>query len=251
MRLETYAVMGNPIAHSLSPLIHQQFASNVGKTIHYERILVESDFEAQVTLFFEQGGLGLNITAPFKEQAFAMSEIRTSRCQRACSANTLWMEKGLLHADNTDGIGLCRALEKVLTLSGRRVLILGAGGAARGIIPALQDNGVHITLVNRTLERAMLLSIALDDISVIDMQERVGEFDVLINATAGQLDVEALPTTWLAPRPYCYDLTYCKAAKTPFVQWANTHYCIASDGFSMLVEQAREAFTIWHGISPM
>ncbi len=243
-----YAVMGNPIVHSLSPLIHQQFARDVGVCIEYERILVESNFQRHVHLFFQQGGLGLNITAPFKEQAFKMSEIRTARCQRAGAANTLWMKEGMLHADNTDGIGLCRVLGNV---SGARILILGAGGAARGIIPALQDKGACVTLANRTHEHAQRLSLTFENIGVISFDEEVSDFEFVINTTGKNLEFGALPRAWLAQKPYCYDLTYHPEENTPFMHWANSHGCQASDGFSMLVEQAREAFAIWHGVFPL
>lgn len=243
-----YAVMGNPIAHSLSPMIHQQFAREVGVCIKYERILVESHFQKQVRLFFQQGGLGLNITAPFKEQAFEMSEVHTARCQRAGSANTLWMKEGVLYADNTDGIGLCRVLGDV---SGARILILGAGGAARGIIPALQDKDADVTLANRTYQNAQRLSLVFDNICVIPFDEEASDFDFVINTTGRDLQFEALPRAWLAQKPYCYDLTYHQEENTPFMYWAKRHGCEAADGFSMLVEQAREAFAIWHGILPL
>lgn len=243
-----YAVIGNPIAHSLSPWVHQEFARAMGVCIEYDRILAESDFQAQVTYFFEQGGLGMNVTSPFKVLAFQMAKYSTPRCLRAGSANTLWMKEGDLHADNTDGVGLCRVLKNV---SGASVLILGAGGASQGLIPALQDAGARLTITNRTLEKAYVLNKIFKNIRVISFQDIEDAFDIVINATSQDLLFETLPSAWLARRPYCYDLTYYhEERQTSFTRWANAHGCMASDGFSMLVEQAREAFAIWHGVFP-
>lgn len=249
MTLEAYGVVGNPIDHSLSPQIHLAFANSIQKIIRYDRFCVTSDFETQIRLFFEKGGRGLNITAPFKVQAFEMSEVKTPRCQQALSANVLWMENGLLHADNTDGIGLCRALEKQKTLTDARVLILGAGGAVRGIIPALLEKSVTITITNRTLKKAEALCQQFPGTHLLQDASELS-FDILIHAAHHSSTSLTWSSVWLQNRPYCYDLTYSNDGKTPFTTWANVHGCLSSDGFSMLVEQAREAFTMWHKIQP-
>jgi shikimate dehydrogenase len=244
---ERYAVMGAPISHSLSPLIHQKFAEEGGKTIIYDRIQVTSSFENQVHLFFEQGGLGLNVTAPFKEQAFQLATVKSARCQRAFAANTLWKQDGVLYADNTDGVGLCRALKQ---LSGARILILGAGGAARGIIPALQDEKAMVTVTNRSLDRALALRHLFENLEVMPIEALHSSFDFVINATSHGQWFEGLPDICLSKKPYCYDLTYHPSGHTPFTLWAKERGFQASDGFSMLVEQARVAFFVWHGFFP-
>ena len=156
-----FAVIGNPIAHSLSPTIHQLFAKQTGLVFGYEKILVsQGKFELTVSDFFAQGGKGLNITSPFKQRAFAMAQTCTPRCQQAKAANTLWLSKGVLHADTTDGVGLIKDLSRYLTLEGRQVLLLGAGGGARSIIPSLlAANIAELMVVNRTELRAQELQI--------------------------------------------------------------------------------------------
>lgn len=246
-----YAVMGNPIAHSLSPGIHQQFADSVGLTMSYDKLLVEDNFEHQVLHFFKTGGSGLNITSPYKEQAYRLSDVQTPRCMDAKSANTLWMHEGLLHADNTDGIGLYRSLQKRLTLSHARILIIGAGGAARGIIQPLLNLNAEITLVNRTYEKAHELQhLFSDTIAVIDFDDKSCAFDLILNASSFNLDISTLPDVWLKNKPLCYDLAYHHSGVTPFVAWARHHGCEAQDGYDMLVEQAAEAFFVWHGVRP-
>lgn len=247
-----YAVVGNPIAHSLSPQIHAQFAASVGLTICYDTLLVETDFAHHVQQFFKTGGCGLNITAPYKEQAFILSDVQTPRCRQARSANTLWMHDGLLHADNTDGIGLCRSLQKRLILSDAGILIIGAGGAARGIIHPLLDLNAKITLTNRTIEKAReLQNLFLDTIDVIAFNDASHGFDLILNASSFNLDTSTLSDVWLKNKPLCYDLAYHHSGITPFVAWARLHGCEAHDGYDMLVEQAAEAFFIWHGVRPL
>ncbi len=290
-----FAVMGNPIAHSLSPFIHQQFAEQTGIQLSYEKILVpEASFEAQVVEFFSHGGKGLNITLPFKQRAFALATSPTPRAMQAKAANTLWMTGEQLHADNTDGIGLIRDLATQLDLEGKQVLLLGAGGAARGVIGPLLAAGIaQLTVVNRTTEKATNLQADFRQIKCSRFAELEGSFDLIINATSASL-VEAtqplevnirnelrttnpspalrapsprsrgegenegssleekmmLPLAVLKPTTLCYDMAYSKQGSTAFVDWAHGQGVLAMDGLGMLVEQAAEAFFIWHGVRP-
>ncbi|WED43124.1 shikimate dehydrogenase [Legionella cardiaca] len=251
-----FAVMGNPIAHSLSPVIHHRFAEQTGQQLVYEKILVDEGlFETRVSNFFAAGGKGLNVTLPFKQHAFSMAKVRTSRCLQAKAANTLWMQEGLLHADNTDGIGLIRDLVHYLNLEDKRVLLLGAGGAARGVIGPLLESGLtNLTLTNRTVEKAQALQRDFAKIAYCYWEElrEQGYFDLIINATSSSLAKETinLPLEILQPATYCYDMAYNSQSVTPFVNWAHEHGCKSTDGLGMLVEQAAEAFFIWHGVRP-
>lgn len=246
-----YAVMGNPIAHSLSPKFHVLFARQMGIRLTYEKILIDlPHFEQQVEAFFRQGGKGLNITLPCKERAFAMSDKISERGRQAKAVNTLWMEQSLLCADNTDGIGFLRDIQRYVDLPGKRVLILGAGGAARGIIgPLLTVNGLQLSIVNRT---ALKLQPLLNDFPQLttfpfaDLADK--RFDVIINATSAQ--ELPLPSALTTNQPFCYDLTYNLHHPTPFLVWAQAERCTAKDGLGMLVEQGAEAFFIWHGVRP-
>ncbi|KTD22654.1 shikimate 5-dehydrogenase [Legionella lansingensis] len=249
-----FAVMGNPVAHSLSPYIHHRFAEQTGKKLDYEKICVdEASFETKVTDFFAEGGKGLNITLPFKQRAFAMATVNTARCLEAKAANTLWMQGGQLHADNTDGIGLLRDLAHYLDLNNKHVLLLGAGGAARGVIGPLLKAGIaDLTLANRTLAKAQALQQDFEGIQCCSFTDLTQRFDLVINATSASLGEEklALPAAILKPATYCYDLAYRSHGSTSFVRWAKEHGCNATDGLGMLVEQAAEAFFIWHGVKP-
>lgn len=249
-----FAVIGNPIAHSLSPIIHQLFAKQVDIPITYEKIHVEASlFQSQVMTFFAQKGCGLNVTLPFKQKAFAMAQQHTVRCKKAQAANTLWMEENQLCADNTDGIGLIRDLERYISLPDTRILILGGGGAARGIIYPLLENKVKtITLANRTLSKTQELQRVFPEIKCIGLSEIAGQFDVLINATSASLSGEfiVLPGECFASRPFCYDLSYKQNSPTAFVQYTRKLGCDCMDGLGMLVEQAAEAFFIWNKVMP-
>lgn len=256
---ERYAVMGYPVAHSLSPFIHQLFAEQTGRQLSYEKIQIDLPrFEQQVREFFSQGGKGLNITLPCKQRAFTMSVEATVRCTEAQAANTLWMQEEHLHADNTDGVGLLRDMSRYVHLTGKRILLLGAGGAARGILgPLLSMNPLQLTITNRTVEKALELQshfpfvhcCTLAELSLLTEQNT---YDVVINATAASLDGQGvpLPSALMAVRPFCYDLAYAKTESTAFVASAHAHGCVAVDGLGMLVEQAAEAFFIWHGVMP-
>jgi len=247
-----FMVMGAPIAHSLSPMIHAHFSAQTGRDVVYETCLLDkTHFEQQVRDFFAAGGAGLNITSPGKERAFAMADIKTPRCTVARAANTLWMNQaGQLCADNTDGIGLIRDLNhQGIKLVDARILLLGAGGAARGILPALLDeNPSHIVIANRTASRAEALVQALEStkLGFRPLDAVTGLYDLILNATAGMH--VSLPH--ISGKPLCYDLNYDATGMTPFVAWATKAGFKAVDGLGMLVEQAAEAFYVWHGVRP-
>lgn len=249
-----YAVMGDPISHSLSPTIHRLFAEQSNHTLQYKKI--QSDltyFEHQVINFFNQGGKGLNITAPCKQRAYSIADQVTIRCQKAGAANTLWRDEDGLWADNTDGVGLLRDLQRYISLKNKRILLLGAGGAARGIIdPLLQANPLQLVIVNRTFEKARALSCEFSPAISAAFSKLNGVFDVVINATSVSFSDTHLviPLINVASTTFFYDLTYNTSIATPFVRWAQEQGCLAIDGLGMLVEQAAEAFFIWHGILP-
>ena len=249
-----FAVMGNPIAHSLSPTVHRLFAEQTGCVLTYEKMKIDlPDFERQVVRFFHEGGRGLNITQPFKQRAFQLGQDKTARCVTAGAANTLWRnEAGRLQADNTDGVGLLRDLAQYIDLAGKRILLLGAGGAARGILAPLLDAGLEsLTVANRTYETARALCQAFAEPSVLtycDMADLRKPFDLILNATS--VSPMALPPRLIVPTTVCYDLGYQQQGSTPFVAWARAQGGVGIDGLGMLVEQAAEAFSIWHGVMP-
>jgi shikimate dehydrogenase len=251
--LKRFAVIGKPIEHSLSPLIHQHFAKQTHLQLLYEKILGDDLFTRQVLDFFNAKGCGLNITLPFKQKAFALATHKTKRCIAAGAANTLWMEHNQLHADNTDGVGLIRDLSRFMVLREKKILILGAGGAARGVIPPLLETTTNqITIANRSIEKAISLRLAFPDIQIISLANLTGTFDVIINATSASLDEQSiiLPRELWASQPFCYDLAYLQKGPTSFVAEAKEKGCQAYDGLGMLIEQAAESFFIWHGIRP-
>lgn len=249
-----FAVVGNPIDHSLSPVIHQHFAQQTNIQLTYQKIKAdESSFEQQITTFFAQQGRGLNITLPFKQHAYALAQQRTPRCNLARAANTLWMHAGQLYADNTDGIGLVRDLRRHLVLSGKRVLIIGAGGAARGIVPPLLEHELATLVVaNRTPAKAQEFKLAFPQLKCLRIDELNEPFELVINATSASLAGEfiALPEVCFSSKPFCYDLAYRHTEVTAFVHYAHDRDCRAVDGLGMLVEQAAEAFFLWHGLMP-
>ena len=260
--LASYAVFGNPIKHSKSPAIHAAFARQFGEEFGYRAVRVEpAEFEDKVRAFFERGGCGLNITVPFKERAFAMATQVSDRAARARAANFLMpTEDGGLLADNTDGIGLVRdmAANQGWQLGGRRALILGAGGAVRGILkPLLQEGPDSVFIANRTSSRAKDLAdefqeegvtIAGGGFGALDGQS----FDLIINGTSAGLagEMPALPALFLSDRCCCYDMVY-GAEPTPFMRWSAGQAAWAiADGLGMLVEQAAESFYLWRGHRP-
>lgn len=251
---QRFAVIGNPIAHSLSPIIHQCFAKQMNVQLTYEKIKADDlSFEQQVSDFFTQDGKGMNVTLPFKQRAFAMAQQHHLRCKKAGAANTLWMQENQLYADNTDGVGLIRDLHRHILVEGKRVLILGAGGAARGIVyPLLENHPAELIIVNRTLGKAEEFQRAFPQTKCLSLSEIEGQFDIVINATSASLSGEfvALPTPCMSAKPFCYDLSYKQNGITAFVQYVTELGCDAIDGLGMLVEQAAEAFFLWHGIMP-
>jgi shikimate dehydrogenase len=251
--MKRFAVMGNPIAHSLSPLIHNYFAQQCHIEIDYERILLEeSTFSAQVNNFFKQGGSGLNITSPGKVCAFQLSGATTERCAKAGAANTLWMENGKLWADNTDGVGLVNDLQRRVNLQELRILILGAGGATRGILsPLWRQNPHSITIANRTFSSAQTLLKNFPFISITDLHSIPGVYDLIINTIAADYQVaDLIPVTLFRHQPVCYDLIYNLEKPTSFMQLFSQHGCTGNDGLGMLVEQAAVSFKIWHNLHP-
>jgi shikimate dehydrogenase len=256
---DRYAVMGNPIAHSKSPLIHSLFARQCGQRLTYEAILVEpGGFGQAVGNFMAQGGRGLNVTVPFKQEAWAIADQRSPRAERAGAVNTLRRESdGSLYGDNTDGIGLVADLKRLgIELRDRQLLILGAGGAVRGVIaPLLAELPANLTIVNRTVDRARELVGMLGDLGPMSacgyaaLEGR--HFDLIINATAASLQGELppLPEAVTGSGGYAYDMMY-GAQPTPFMLWAAARGATAHDGLGMLVEQAAAAFALWRGVTP-
>jgi shikimate dehydrogenase len=259
--MDNYAVMGNPVAHSKSPQIHAAFAEQSNQIIFYQAIHVDDGkFQAVVKEFQAQGGKGLNITVPFKGEAWEVSEGRSNRAERALAVNTIsFDDAGKIIGDNTDGIGLIRDLtiNQGIAIKGKDILILGAGGAVRGILdPLLDEHPDRVVIANRTVIRAeKLVDIFSDhgDISACGFDELAGSsFDIVINGTSASLqgEVPSLPDGLLNDNACCYDMMY-SMSDTPFVSWAKAHGASkATDGLGMLVEQAAESFFIWRGVRP-
>lgn len=260
MTTDLYAVIGNPISHSLSPLIHSAFAAQTGQTMEYTAIQAPVDqFETTVAGFFERGGRGLNVTVPFKEKAWQMAAERSGRAEKAGAANTLLKDsKGSLTADNTDGAGLVRDLTAYhgLDLAGARILILGAGGAVRGVLsPLLACAPDSVTIANRTLHKARALAELFADegrLIACGFEQPDAPFDLIINGTSASLqgDLPPLSRTVIGPATRAYDMMYA-AGQTPFNRWAAEQGALATlDGLGMLVEQAAESFRLWRGVMP-
>lgn len=253
--------MGNPIAHSLSPRIHHLFARQTGQSLSYDALLVEADGFAQaVAAFLIAGGKGLNVTIPFKQEAYELADELSPRAQRAGAVNTLLIhDDGTLLGDNTDGVGLVRDLTRnlKLTLSEKQILLLGAGGAARGVLaPLLEQKPARLLIANRTAERAVQLANSFSDLGAVKgcgFNALSGPgFDIVINATAAGLQgrVPDLPGDVIAPHSCCYDMMY-GSLPTAFMHYAQQHGAQHTfDGLGMLVEQASESFLIWRGLRP-
>ena len=239
--METYAVFGNPIAHSKSPAIHQLFARQLGITHPYGRVLAPlDDFVSSLNQFFAEGGKGANVTVPFKEEAFARADELTERAALAGAVNTLKrLEDGRLLGDNTDGIGLLSDLERLGFIKPRqRILLVGAGGASRGVLLPLLSLGCAVTIVNRTYSRARELATLFahtGSVSAREMDTLSGEtFDLIVNATSSGIDgdVPAIPASIVNADVYCYDMFYQKGP-TPFLHWCQQYGCrTAGRGFS-------------------
>lgn len=261
MSLDRYAVMGNPIAHSKSPLIHSLFAEQTGERLTYQPILVPADgLAAALDAFQASGGRGVNITVPFKEQAWRVVSVHTARCRMSRAVNTVsFRDDAVRVGDNTDGAGLVRDLTQNhgIELNDRRILLMGAGGAARGVLgPLLAQRPQCLVIANRTVHRAVALAQdfrALGPIEACGYAELTGEhFDLVINGTSASLNgaLPPLPENLLAPGAVCYDMMYAREP-TVFVRWGQAHGAALSlDGLGMLVEQAAEAFLVWRGVRP-
>ncbi len=260
--VDNYAVFGNPVAHSKSPKIHAAFATQTGQAVHYQAIRVElNEFRQTLDAFQQAGGRGLNITLPFKEEAWRCADHLTDRARRAGAVNTLWFDQeGKRHGDTTDGAGLICDLtvNHGLTLTGQDILVLGAGGAVRGIIdPVFDQQPAHIVIANRTPARASDLARLFSDRGEVHACDYSGlrgrKFHLVINGTSASLQgtLPPLPEDILSPGAVCYDMMY-DSSDTIFMSWAKVHGAVrALDGLGMLVEQAAESFRIWRGVRPL
>ena len=252
-----FAVIGHPIEQSRSPELHHAFAQKTGIDLHYSKRLAPLDgFEANIKEFFAQGGIGMNVTVPFKEQAFAQCHVLTERAKIAKAVNTLWMQDGQLHGDNTDGQGLVDAIQALnWNLDNTAILIIGAGGATRGVVYPLVQAGVKkIVIANRTLARAEQLVADLKDavpqatLAAISLDHLSGEFDLVINATSASLSGDALVLPETLQFKYAYEMAYGKPSS--FLDQAKARGLPTSEGYGMLVGQAIESFSIWNGVKP-
>jgi shikimate dehydrogenase len=261
MQPDQYGVIGHPVSHSLSPFIHGLFARETGQEITYRRFdVAPEEFQTRVRGFFGAGGRGLNVTVPHKIAAVDAAHELTPRATHAAAVNTLAARPEGILGDNTDGAGLVRDLcdNLGLTLTRRRLLVLGAGGASRGVLgPLLGLAPARLVLANRTVERAQSLAAAFADLGSIQ-GAGFGEidgppFDLIINTTSASLsgEVPPIPSAAIGPQTVCYDLAYGRSAGA-FLEWAARCGCAAAhQGLGMLVEQAAESFYLWHGVRPL
>ncbi len=260
---DRYAVIGHPVAHSQSPQIHAEFARQTGQTIAYDRLLAPLDgFEATARQFFSTGGKGLNITVPFKHEAWELVDRHDNSARDAEAVNTIKLEGDNLVGYNTDGIGLVVDLEINLgfPIAGKRVLLMGAGGATYGVMhPLLEQRPDSLVVANRTLGKAISVvkhfqrfeKVTPRGISAQSYADLAGaHFDLVINATSAGLrgEMPPLPEPVFAPDALAYDMVYGR--DTPFLEFARSHGTRATDGLGMLVEQAAESFFIWCGVRP-
>ncbi|GAB1039781.1 shikimate dehydrogenase [Shewanella algae] len=253
---DSYAVFGNPIHHSKSPAIHAAFAAQTGQPLSYQAILAPiDDFSGSVTAFFAAGGKGANVTVPFKEQAFQLCDELSQEAETAAAVNTLIkLDDGRIRGDNTDGYGLVADLSRYLMLQDKKVLLLGAGGAARGCLLSLLAAGVgHIDIYNRTYSKAeVLAAIAPQQLQALRRNELYEGYDLIINSTSASLHGELpdIPVTVVANHSYCYDMMY-SAHTTAFNRWASEQGAAKTlDGLGMLVGQAARSFYLWRGVMP-
>ena len=263
MTSDLYCVMGNPIAHSQSPWIHARFAELTGQDIVYTKRLIPLDhLDHSVQSFVDEGGHGCNITVPFKFEAAALATHTSERGLLAQACNILTFQDGRIEADNTDGIGLVDDIEQNagFSLQGTRVLLIGAGGAAAGVLgPLIQAGPSHVSVANRTLHKAAELAARHQDLAKLqnvelqahDLKGLDGQFDIIINGTASSLGGHGVPVDAhvLRPGALAYDMMYGAGAQ-PFMDWASAHGAVPRDGLGMLVGQAAEAFNIWRGVMP-
>ncbi|PKO45242.1 MAG: shikimate dehydrogenase [Betaproteobacteria bacterium HGW-Betaproteobacteria-4] len=257
---DLYCVFGNPIAHSKSPAIHAAFAAASGQDLIYEARLAAVDgFQSAISGFMAAGGKGANVTVPFKEEAFRLATRLSERAARAGAVNTLAFNGNDIFGDNTDGAGLVRDMTHNLgfSLAGKRILLLGAGGASRGVIaPLLAEKPASLFIANRSADKAVALAASFADIATVNAgnfaKTKGNSFDLVINATSASLSGESLPLPpgIFAPGSLAYDMMYGKG-ETPFLALAREQGAgLRADGLGMLVEQAAEAFFIWRGVRP-
>jgi shikimate dehydrogenase len=258
---DQYGVIGHPVAHSWSPFIHGMFARQTGEQLVYRlHDVLPQDFRAYVLDFFSRGGRGLNVTVPHKVAAAELANELTPRAERATAVNTLAIQRdNRILGDNTDGAGLVHDLRDnlSLTLAGRRVLIVGAGGATRGVVaPLLVLRPAELVIANRTADRARTFAADFQDLGAVrgcgfsDLADVT--YDVVINATSASLagEVPAIPASVIHGESVCYDMAYSKG-DTPFLRWARENGCArAVQGWGMLVEQAAESFQLWRAVRP-
>ncbi len=260
---DRYAVIGNPVAHSQSPQIHAEFARQTGQDIVYDRLPAPLDgFEATARQFFSDGGKGLNVTLPFKHEAWKLVDKHDNSARDAGAVNTITLEGDKRVGYNTDGIGLVTDIRQNFgyQITGKRVLLMGAGGATYGVMhPILEQRPDLLVVANRTVSKAISLvkhfqnhgKFALHGISAKSYKDLAGaQFDLVINATSAGLSGEMppLPEPVFAPEALAYDMVYGR--DTPFLQFARRHGVRTADGLGMLVEQAAESFFIWRGVRP-
>lgn len=274
MQADRYAVAGNPVEHSRSPVIHSLFAQATGQSIDYGRLLCPLDaFKPTILAFAQAGAKGCNVTVPFKFEAFEMATRRSARAELAQAANTLRFDsaegpegqeatQGGWLADNTDGVGLVRdiTLNAGVALKGQRILLLGAGGASAGVLgPLIEAHPAEIVMANRTVEKAQAIVDRHADwarqhgvtLSARPLNDPGQAFDVFINGTAASLSGSGIPVgpEVLRPGTLALDMMYGPAAEA-FLSWAREHGAVGRDGLGMLVEQAAESFFIWRGVRP-
>lgn len=265
--MDKYFVLGNPIQHSKSPQIHARFAELTGQALEYDRLLTPLDgFAATLAQLVQSGARGCNVTVPFKFEAFRAADTHTDRAQLAQAANTLKLDGNTIHADNTDGVGLVNDIQNNagVSLAGRDVLLIGAGGAGAGALaPLLAAGPRRLVLANRTRAKADALllrhtlhpslqqALQKTELSAQDLKGIDGSFDVVINASASSLSGVGVPvdSRVLKPGALAYDMMYGPAADG-FMTWAREHGATPRDGLGMLVEQAAEAFALWRGVRP-
>jgi shikimate dehydrogenase len=264
--VDVYAVAGNPINHSKSPVIHRRFAEQTAQAMHYGTLMPElGEFAKVAKAFFAAGGKGMNVTVPFKLDAQALADVLTPRAKLAGAVNTLWQQDGLLYGDNTDGAGLVRDLQaQGIALTNSSICILGAGGAARGVLgPLLEQKPQSIVIANRSIDKAQDLQrvfqamadthgvlLTVCPVDALGSQPQHATIDLIINATAAGLSndspiSDAIAQQILTPTVFAYDMVYGKV--THFMQQAINQGCRVSDGLGMLVEQAADAFLLWRG----
>ena len=258
--IKKYAVFGNPIKHSMSPLIHEYFASSLKIKLSYKPILGSlGKFEEEVKFFLENGGSGFNVTLPFKEDAFKLSETKSKIASITGSVNTISIKNGAIHGDNTDGIGFVRDIKNNIgyECKDKKILLVGAGGAAMGVIPSiLNENPSELKIYNRTFEKAKSLSDSFENIGPVEAvsQDKIHKhnFDLIINATSiGINNIKfELSKKILNTETVCYDMSYGKISNS-FKMWSNENNLKFHDGLGMLLEQAAESFYIWEQQRPV